>query len=329
MSTAPVTSPVTFTPASSPTFYFIGVSTAKSSIQQVFPAWARHLGLDARLAGIDLALDDDPVNYRTVVQGIKDDPCSLGALVTTHKLNLYRAAADLFDDVGPDTRTLGEVSSISKRGASLYGDAKDPITCALSLDAVVGDGYWDRTGAELLLLGAGGSSLALTLALHRRAQAGQPVPARIVVSNRRPGRIQEMREIHDRIGFAIPIDYRVAPEPADNDALVAARPAGTVIANATGLGKDRPGSPLTDAVRFPEAAIAWDFNYRGDLVFLDQARAQAGRAGVRAVDGWFYFLHGWTRVIAEVFADQLPAGIPTAGPEFDELSRIARNPDAA
>ena len=28
-----------------PTFYFIGVTTAQSSIMRVFPAWARHLGL--------------------------------------------------------------------------------------------------------------------------------------------------------------------------------------------------------------------------------------------------------------------------------------------
>ena len=316
---------IRFRPAATPTFYFIGVSTGSSSIRRVFPAWARHLGLDATLDGIDLALDDDPANYRAVVQGIKDDPHSLGALVTTHKLNLYRAAADLFDEIGPDTETLGEVSSISKRGGRLFGDAKDPITCALSLDAVVGDGYWNRTGAELLLLGAGGSSLALTLALHRRAQAGAEVPGRIVVSNRRAGRLAEMREIHERIGFSVPIEYHLAPSPADNDALVAARPAGSVIANATGLGKDRPGSPLTDAVRFPEAARAWDFNYRGDLVFLDQARAQEDTAGVIAIDGWFYFLHGWTRVIAEVFA----VPIPTAGPEFDELSRIALAATAA
>lgn len=310
---------IAFRPAATPTFYFIGVSTGSSSIRRVFPAWSRHLGLDATLVGIDLALDDDPANYRAVVAGIKDDPHSLGALVTTHKLNLYRAAADLFDEVGPDTETLGEVSSISKRDGRLYGDAKDPITCALSLDAVVGDGYWARTGGELLLLGAGGSSLALTLALHRRSREGREVPGRIVVSNRRAGRLTEMREIHERIGFAIPIDYHLAPTPADNDALVAARPTGSVIANATGLGKDRPGSPLTDAVRFPDAARAWDFNYRGDLVFLDQARGQADTAGVRATDGWFYFLHGWTRVIAEVFA----VPISTAGPEFDELSRLA------
>ena len=46
-----------YQPATQPTFYFIGVTTAKSSIMRVFPAWARHLGLkDAVLKGIDFPL---------------------------------------------------------------------------------------------------------------------------------------------------------------------------------------------------------------------------------------------------------------------------------
>ena len=34
-----------YTPAMRPTFYFIGVTTAQSSIMKVFPAWAEYLGL--------------------------------------------------------------------------------------------------------------------------------------------------------------------------------------------------------------------------------------------------------------------------------------------
>lgn len=307
-------------PALSPTMYFIGVTTGSSSIMNVFPRWAAHLGLDAMIRGIDLPLDDTTEHYREVVKFIKDDPLSLGALVTTHKLNLYKAARDLFDQVGESTVLLDEVSSISKRGSDLWGHAMDPITSGLSLEAIVPDGYW-ANGAELLLLGAGGSSLALTLYLHERQRAGGDVPGHLVVTNRRPARIEEMKEIHERIGFAIDTTYVVAPEPSDNDAAVASLAPGSVVVNATGLGKDRPGSPLTDEVRFPDRAIAWDFNYRGDLIFLDQARADADRAGVTTVDGWFYFVHGWTRVISEVFH----LDIPTAGPEFDELAELARS----
>jgi shikimate dehydrogenase len=307
------------TPATRPTFYFVGVSTGSSSIMKVFPAWADALGLEAAITGIDLPLDDAPENYRAVVDFLAHDPLSLGGLVTSHKLNLYKAAKDLFDHVGSDTELLDEVSSISKRGTELWGHAMDPLTCGLSLEALVDDGYWARTGGELLLLGAGGSSLALTLYLHRRALAGQDIPSKVVVTNRRPGRLQEMQEVHRRLDIAVPVEYHLAPTPDLNDARVAALPAQSVVVNATGLGKDRPGSPLTDAVVFPERGTAWDFNYRGDLVFLDQARAQSDGRGVRAVDGWFYFLHGWTRVIAEVFH----IDIPTSGTQFDRLSQIA------
>jgi shikimate 5-dehydrogenase len=92
-----------------------------------------------------------------------------------------------------------------------------------------------------------------------------------------------------------------------------------MVINATGLGKDAPGSPITSAANFPLNGIAWDFNYRGDLLFLDQARAQAKQRQLRIEDGWVYFLHGWQRVIAEVFQ----ANIPTSGPVFDEMSALA------
>ena len=92
-----------------------------------------------------------------------------------------------------------------------------------------------------------------------------------------------------------------------------------MVVNATGLGKDAPGSPITDGAIFPEGGFAWEFNYRGELLFLDQARAQQAARHLRVADGWVYFLHGWTRVIAEVFH----IDIPTSGEAFDELGRIA------
>ncbi|MEZ5117735.1 MAG: hypothetical protein R2737_15855 [Candidatus Nanopelagicales bacterium] len=308
-------------PADRRTMYFVGVTTTKSSIMKVFPAWADALALDAVIRGIDLPLDDDPANYRAVVEFIKTDPLSLGALVTTHKLNLYKASKDLFDGVGRETEILDEVSSISKRGNQLWGHAMDPLTSGLSLESIVGPGYWGRTGADLMLLGAGGSSLALTLWLHEKACEGADVPGRIVVTNRRPHRLEEMQQVHGSIGMAIPVEYHQAPTPPDNDAVLAGLAPGSVVANATGLGKDRPGSPLTDAASFPLNGVAWDFNYRGDLVFLDQARAQERDHGLTVVDGWEYFIHGWTRVIAEVFH----IDIPTSGPDFDRLSTIAIN----
>ena len=76
---------------------------------------------------------------------------------------------------------------------------------------------------------------------------------------------------------------------------------------------------MTDTARWPQRGMAWDFNYRGDLLFLEQARAQQQERNLQIEDGWIYFIHGWTRVIAEVFHIE----IPTSGPEFEQLMQIA------
>jgi len=78
-------------------------------------------------------------------------------------------------------------------------------------------------------------------------------------------------------------------------------PPGSVVINATGMGKDRPGSPITEAGVFPDHGLVWELNYRGALDFLQQARRQQAERKLKIEDGWNYFLHGWTQVIAEVF----------------------------
>jgi shikimate 5-dehydrogenase len=214
---------------------------------------------------------------------------------------------------------MGETSCISKLGGKLVCHAKDPISSGLALDGFLPRAHFETTGAEVFSMGAGGSTIALTWHLMQ-ASRGSDRPSRIVVSNRSPERLEEIRHIHAKMTGGIPCDYVLAPRPEDNDAVVAALKPGSLIINATGLGKDAPGSPLTDAVSFPEGAIVWDLNYRGNLIFLDQAKRQATAGLLHVEDGWTYFLHGWTQVIAEVF--HVP--IPTGGPSFEVLSGIAQ-----
>ncbi|MBI9106202.1 MAG: shikimate dehydrogenase [Spirochaetales bacterium] len=313
-----------YTKAEKLTIYFIGVTTGKSSIMRVFPEWAKYLGIDAEIKGFDFRLHDDAASYMEAVKFIKDDPLSAGALVTTHKLDLLDACRSEFNGLGPYAMELHEISSISKRGDELWGHAKDPITVGLSFEAFAKDGYWTETGAEMLILGAGGSSLALVTYLIGRAKAGRDLPSRIVINNRSQPRLTELKKhtakmIKNSDLSSLNFEFNLAPEAIDNDAVVAGLKVGSLVVNATGLGKDGPGSPLTDDVVFPEKGIVWEFNYRGDLVFLDQANAQKKRRNLQIEDGWIYFIHGWTRVIAEVFHKD----IPTAGPVFNELCMIA------
>lgn len=308
-----------YQPATQPTLYFIGVTTAKSSIMKVFPAWAEFLGLkDAVIKGIDFDLHDDPAAYREAVEFIRDDPLSMGALVTTHKIDLFHACKDLFDVIDPHAALMDETSCISKREGKLVCHAKDPISSGLSIDGFLGENYFERTGAELFSMGAGGSTIAITWHLMRQSR-GKDVPSRIVVSNRSQHRIDEIKRIHAQIASDVPVEYVLAPNNTDNDAVLKTLKPGSLVINATGLGKDAPGSPLSNACVFPERAVAWDLNYRGDLVFLDQARAQRSERLLQVEDGWTYFIHGWTQVIAEVFN----VDIPPSGPVFERISDIA------
>ncbi|MDO9416753.1 shikimate dehydrogenase family protein [Pararhizobium sp.] len=308
-----------YEPATRPTLYFIGVTTSKSSIMKVFPAWAAHLGLkDAVIKGIDFPLHAAPEAYRAAVEFVKADPLSMGALVTTHKIDLFHACRDLFDEIDPHALFMGETSCLSKRGGRLVCHAKDPISSGLSIDGFVPPGHFETTGAELFSIGAGGSTIALTWHMMRD-ERGADRPSRIIVSNRSAERLDEIRRIHSEMGSTVPVDYVLAPCAADNDAVVGRLKPGSMVINATGLGKDAPGSPLSDAVIFPERAIVWDLNYRGDLVFLDQARAQEKALHLQVEDGWTYFIHGWTQVIAEVFH----IDIPPSGASFDAISDIA------
>ena len=309
-----------YPPALKPAFYFIGVTTAKSSIMRVFPAWAKHLGLgDVEIKGIDLKIHDDPENYREAVRFIKADPLSLGALVTTHKLDLLKACRDLFEELDPYAQLTGEISCISKRNGQLVGHAKDPITAGCSLEAFLPANHWEKTGAETMVLGAGGSSVALTCYMLEEKH-GANKPSRIIVTNRSEPRLHEMREIHRKVGANLPIEYLLVNTPEKTDEIMATLKPGSLVVNATGLGKDAPGSPITDRGLFPLDGFAWEFNYRGELVFLDQANAQAASRNLQVEDGWIYFIHGWTRVIAEVFH----IDIPSHGPAFDQIAQIAR-----
>ena len=298
--------------------YFVGVTTHQSSINRVFPKWTKDLGVDVALRGMNFKVHDDPKSYRRAVEFIKNDPLSLGALVTTHKLDVLSASIDLFDELDEFAQVTQEVSSISKVDGKLVGHAKDPITCGRALSAFLPDNYWQETGAEALILGAGGSSVAMTWQLTQPSH-GQNRPSRIIVTNRSVPRLDSMRQLHQQIKTDVEMNLVHTPNPKLADDLLSNLAPGSLVINATGLGKDAPGSPLTDAGDWPQDAIAWDFNYRGDLIFLDQARSQREAKNLQIEDGWIYFIHGWTSVMAEV----LHVDIPSSGPQFDKLSQIA------
>jgi len=280
---------------------FIGVTTGSSAIMGVFPRWARLLALgDVVITGYDLPLHAEPPRYREVVAAIRSDPVELGGLVTTHKIDLFRACRDMFDYVDPYATLCGEVSCLSKRDGRFRAHAKDPVASGRALDELVRPRHWQETGAEALLLGAGGANLAISLHLLT-VRPRDDRPQRILVIDRDPARLEALRAVHDRLKPDIKVAYFCSTEPRQNDLLLTGLPPGSLVVNGTGMGKDTPGSPISDEALFPKGALVWELNYRGELDFLHQAHRQRKARGLTISDGWRYFIYGWAGVIEEIF----------------------------
>jgi shikimate dehydrogenase len=281
-------------------FVFVGVTTGASSMVRIFPRWRDALGLGGvELEGWDLPVGASAAEYREAVLRLKQEPDVAGALVTTHKLGMFRAAADLFDALDEHARRLGEVSCVARRGPRLLGWAKDALTAARALETVAPAGYF-AAGGHALVLGAGGAGGALV----ERLLGAQPPPARVIVTDRSRERLERLTGVETRL-------------TGDGGDALAELPARSLVVNATGMGKDLPGSPLRPDARFPPRAAVWELNYRGELEFLRQARAQQDELGLHVEDGWRYFIVGWAAIIEEVFER------PISAAELDRLAELA------
>lgn len=282
--------------------YFIGVSTGQSASRKIFPIWMDILGVqNAQLLGIDLPLQTSVDRYRQVVAQIKQRPDIMGALITSHKVDLFKAAGDFFDHITEVAERAEEVSCIYKRDEQLIAHAVDPQACGLAMKHFLGKSYWRKQSADLMCIGAGGAARALAIYFcqleHRDNQ-----PGRLIFIDKAQNRLDDLKRISAR--FSNPssdTEFIKSKSTHYNDQIMSELKDGSLVVNATGMGKDLPGSPLTDQAQFPLNGWAWDLNYRGKLDFLRQAQARVESRGLRVMDGWDYFLIGWAMVVEFVY----------------------------
>lgn len=291
-----------------PLIAFLGVATEGSFIHDVFPAWADVLGIDWALRGVDLPLTAGPAAYRSLLTALHTTTAIAGAVVTNHKLPVYASGKNLF--VGTDlfATVAREVNAISS-SHGLRGYARDPLSLTLILPSVL-----DPAPRRVVCFGAGGAATALLIAyatdadkseFQRRLLPRVPRPhmsfidanSDALAALQRVNRLCDLTEdevelIHTSQGRAI-------------DMALSATAPGDLVVNATGLGKQSPGSPLPDARRLTAGVTAWDLNYRGPLTFI----TQASHAHAIAVDGWDYFVAGWAGALTAIASVPLTSAL--------------------
>lgn len=278
---------------------FVGVSTAGSRVHTVFPAWSPLLWPDTELVGLDLPVTTDAETYRRVIRVLVGNPRIRCAVVTTHKLRLFDAVASnhaliaTTDSLSTLSREINTLDASERRAF-----ARDPVSLRILLDDL-------DANRPLLCIGTGGAATALLLAatldLAATLARGTPVPRRrgqpLTFLDRSAPALRALDQVRRRCHLpADAVRLIHTPDPDAVGQVVSTADAGSVVINATGLGKDAAGSPLPNASQFPPDALAWDFNYRGPLTFLVQAAA----GGIPYQDGWQYFVAGWTAALCAV-----------------------------
>ncbi|MGC5017853.1 hypothetical protein [Micromonospora sp. DT47] len=305
-----------------PLYLFVGISTAGSSIHTAFPLWAPTFAPGAVLRGVDLPATTDPAEFRRLAIAMRDNPLVRGAVVTSHKLRMYDAITELIDHADPLSAITHELNALDTRDG-IHAFARDPQSLDILLGAMTPE--WIGPDRSMICIGSGGAATALMLAM------GLDIPATIASGHATPRTTQgrrgsltilgierqalaAMRVVRQRAGILdADVTTAIAATPDVTGTYTRRADPGTVIVNATGLGKTSPGSPLERPADLPPGVLAWDFNYRGTLTFLQQAQ----EAGTATMNGWDYFLAGWTAALAAITSTEATTHL------FDQIRRLS------
>lgn len=186
----------------------------------------------------------------------------LGANVTVpHK----QAVISLIDETTGLARAAGAVNTIINRNGRLIGDNTDVYGFRTSLLETIPD----ASSRIAVILGAGGASRAVVLALH---EIGVP---KVIIVNRSRDRAEQL--VADLGSTA---EVATAPDDVLRDA--------GILINATSLGWHRNEMPIEAALleRLPTGALVADLTYR-DTDLIDVARA----LGLPTLDGLGMLVH--------------------------------------
>jgi shikimate dehydrogenase len=225
------------------------------------------LGLDY----VYVAFEIPPADLATALAGLR----AAGVVGLNATIPHKEALLELVDVATPEAELTGTVNTVHFDGDRVVGDSTDGPGFVAGLDAA----GCDVAGCRAVLLGAGGSARAVSVALLRRGVG------RLRVANRTPARaatLVELLEHRVRPGVAATLGW---DEPALTEELAAA----DLIVNTTSVGMHpRPDEQPRELPELKPGSYVVDIIYNPLRTrFLQQAEER----GARCLNGVAMLVH--------------------------------------
>lgn len=218
----------------------------------------RSLGLDA----VYVAFDVPPELLEDAVRGLRAAGVRGVNCTIPHK----EALIPLVDEVSAEAALIGAINTLAFREGRIIGHNTDAPGFLSALRAA----GCEPAGKRALVLGAGGSSRAVVVALAREG-------ARVRLANRTPERARELAE---QVNEAVGAD-RVEAVPWEPEELARGTRSAELLVNTTSLGMSPhiEAAPPVPAEAFHPGLFVYDLIYNPQETLLLRTARSRGAAG--------------------------------------------------
>jgi shikimate dehydrogenase len=240
--------------------FVIGHPIAHSRSPLIHGTWLGEHNIDGSYEAIDVAPNELPAFF----DRLRACEFAGGNVTIPHK----EAVFELCDSVDSLARSIGAVNTLVVRDGEVRGTNTDYLGFLGNLDA--GAPGWDKAGGSAIVLGAGGASRAVLVALASRS-----IP--VLLLNR-------TRDTAEKLAEELEGDITVAALDEFN----AVAPKANVVVNTTSVGMYGTGFSGFDLARLPKSTLVTDIVYTPlETPLLAEAQA----LGLKTVDGLGMLLH--------------------------------------
>ena len=241
--------------------FVIGHPIAHSRSPIIHGTWLAEHAIDGSYTAIDVPPADLPAFFERLRRG----EFAGGNVTIPHK----EAVFGLCDSVDPLARTIGAVNTLVVTDGKVHGTNTDYLGFLGNLDA--GAPFWSDDLENAVVLGAGGASRAVLVALQSRNVGTIHLFNRTLAN--------AVRLASEIGGNIIPHEFRAFPDLA---------PTARLVVNTSSIGMHGTRFDNLDLSLLPEDALVTDIVY---APLITPLLADASAGGLRVVDGLGMLLH--------------------------------------